>query len=140
MENVVGYGMLGGVLMGTTIIIGRRPIINLIDICSSRLIPEEYSGELKYLEAYGKTIQDFVLTERERDLLANLAIAYEISEERLAVIEEKYRDSRLLIHPQPSKLLNLSKIDFTDIDYSSILRIRFVLCNNYQTKIPIRYL
>ena len=32
-------------------------------------------------------------TERERDLLANLAIAYEISEERLAVIEEKYRDS-----------------------------------------------
>ena len=94
MENVVGYGMLGGVLMGTTIIIGRRPIINLIDLCSSRLIPEEYSpGELKYLEAYGKTIQDFVLTERERDLLANLAIAYEISEERLAVIEEKYRDS-----------------------------------------------
>ena len=77
-----------------TIIVGRRPIINIIDVLSSRLIPEEYSpGELKYLEAYANTIQDFVVTERERELLANLAAAYEISEDRLAVIEENYRES-----------------------------------------------
>lgn len=94
MENVVGYGMVGGVMIGATIIVGRRPIINIIDVLSSRLIPEEYSpGELKYLEAYANTIQDFVVTERERELLANLAAAYEISEDRLAVIEENYRES-----------------------------------------------
>ena len=94
MENVVGYGMVGGVMIGATIIVGRRPIINIIDVLSSRLIPEEYSpGELKYLEAYANTIQDFVVTERERELLANLAAAYEISEDRLAVIEENFRES-----------------------------------------------
>ena len=100
MENVVGYGMVGGVLIGATIIVGRRPIINIIDVFSSRLIPEEYSPvELKYLEAYANTMQDLVVTKRERDLLANLANAYEISEDRLAVIEENYRESLLsLIH------------------------------------------
>ena len=64
---------------------------------SSKLIPEEYTpGELKYLEAYAETIDDFVLTAREKALLSNLAAAYEISEERLAVIEEKYRESLAL--------------------------------------------
>lgn len=97
MENVVGYGMLGGVVIGATIIFARRPIIAIIDGISSRLIPEEYSvGELKYLEAYAETIQDLVLTEREKSLLANLAIAYEIGKDRLAMIEKKYRDSMFL--------------------------------------------
>ena len=97
MENLVGYGMFGGVLIGAVIIIGRDPIIRLIDVFSSRLIPEEYTpGELKYLEAYAETIEDFVLSARERALLGNLATAYEISEERLAVIEEKYRESLAL--------------------------------------------
>ena len=97
MENVVGYGMLGGVVIGATIIFARHPIIAIIDGISSRLIPEEYSvGELKYLEAYAETIQDLVLTEREKSLLANLAIAYEIDKDRLAMIEKKYRDSMFL--------------------------------------------
>ena len=97
MENVVGYGMFGGVLIGAVIIFARHPIIRLIDVFSSKLIPEEYTpGELKYLEAYAETIDDFVLTAREKALLSNLAAAYEISEERLAVIEEKYRESLAL--------------------------------------------
>ena len=97
MENVVGYGMLGGVAVGAAIIFGRRPILGLIDAVSSRLIPEEYSaGELKYLEAYAETIQDMVLTERERNLLATLATAYEIDEDRRAVIEKNYRESQSL--------------------------------------------
>ena len=94
MENVVGYGMAGGVLIGAIIIIGRHPIIRLIDAISSRLIPEEYTpGELKYLETYAKTIDDLLLTAREKELLATLAVAYEINEDRLAVIEKKYRES-----------------------------------------------
>ena len=94
MENVVGYGMAGGVLIGAIIIIGRHPIISLIDAISSRLIPEEYTpGELKYLETYAKTIDDLLLTAREKELLATLAVAYEINEDRLAVIEKKYRES-----------------------------------------------
>ena len=109
MENIVGYGMLGGVVIGATIIFARHPIIGLIDGVSSRLIPEEYSpSELKYLEAYADAIQDMVLTDREKSLLANLAIAYEIKEERLAVIEKKYReslskDSETTIHIQESE-------------------------------------
>ena len=97
MENVVGYGMFGGVFFGAIIIFARHPIIRLIDLFSSKLIPEEYTpGELKYLEAYAETIEDFVLTSRVKVLLGNLATAYEISEERLAVIEEKFRESLAL--------------------------------------------
>ena len=83
--------------MGAAIIFGRRPILGLIGAVSSRLIPEEYSaGELKYLEVYAETIQDMVLTERERNLLATLATAYEIDEDRRAAIEKNYRDSQSL--------------------------------------------
>ena len=97
MENVVGYGMLGGVGIGAAIIFGRRPILGLIGAVSSRLIPEEYSpGELKYLEAYAKTIDDLLLTAREKELLATLAVAYEINEDRLAVIEKRYRESLVI--------------------------------------------
>ena len=42
MENVVGYGMAGGVLIGAIIIIGRHPIAGLIDAISSNSISEEY--------------------------------------------------------------------------------------------------
>ena len=94
MENVVGYGMVGGVAIGGMIILGRRPILGLITAVSNKLIPEEYSpGELKYLKAYAETIQDLVLTEREKSLLANLASAYEIGPERLSVIEQNCRES-----------------------------------------------
>ena len=92
MENIIGFGMIGGVAIGAAFIVARRPIIGLIDGFSNRLIPEEYTpGELKYLEAYSEAIQDMILTGRERNLLKNLAEAYEISEDRLADIEEKYR-------------------------------------------------
>ena len=37
-----------------------------------------------------------VLTERERNLLATLATAYEIDEDRRAVIEKNYRESQSL--------------------------------------------
>ena len=92
MENVVGYGMFGGVFIGAIIIFARHPIIRLIDVISGKLIPEEYTpGELKYLEAYAETIEDLVLTAREKVLLVNLATAYDISEERLAVIRKIQR-------------------------------------------------
>ena len=109
MENVVGYGMLGGVAVGAAIIFGRRPILGLIDAVSSSLIPEEYSaGELKYLEAYAETIQDMVLTERERNLLATLATAYEIDEDRRAVIEKNYRESQSLGPAEAIKIVGSS--------------------------------
>ena len=109
MENVVGYGMLGGVAVGAAIIFGRRPILGLIGAVSSRLIPEEYSaGELKYLEVYAETIQDMVLTERERNLLATLATAYEIDEDRRAVIEKNYRDSQSLGPAEAIKIVGSS--------------------------------
>lgn len=111
MENVVGYGMLGGVLIGAIIIFARHPIISLIDVISSKLIPEEYTpGELKYLEAYANTIDDFLLTVREKVLLANLATAYEINEDRLAVIEEKYRDSLALGSDTPIVIMEEDEI------------------------------
>ena len=94
MENVVGYGMLGGVLIGGVFIVSRRPILTFIDGISGKLIPSEYSeSELKYLEAFKEAIEDNTINSRERKLLANLADAYGIEQERLDHIEQLYKDS-----------------------------------------------
>ena len=94
MENVVGYGMLGGVLIGGVFIVFRRPILTFIDGISGKLIPSEYSeSELKYLEAFKEAIEDNTINSRERKLLANLADAYGIEQERLDHIEQLYKDS-----------------------------------------------
>ena len=94
MENVVGYGMLGGVIIGGVFIVSRRPILTFIDGISGKLIPSEFSeSELKYLEAFKEAIEDNTINSRERKLLANLADAYGINQERLEHIEKIYKDS-----------------------------------------------
>ena len=86
--------LLGGVLIGGVFIVSRRPILTFIDGISGKLIPSEYSeSELKYLEAFKEAIEDNTINSRERKLLANLADAYGIEQERLDHIEQLYKDS-----------------------------------------------
>ncbi|MBI31545.1 MAG: hypothetical protein CMB72_02965 [Euryarchaeota archaeon] len=91
MENALGFGMSGGVLIGVGLLAVRKPLIGLIDGFSNRLIPSEYSPEeTEYLEQYAKSMKDGSITENERSLLVTLASAYGINSERVTQIETSF--------------------------------------------------
>ena len=104
MENVLGFGMAGGVFIGIGLLVLRKPIIGVIDGISGQLIPSEYSdNENKYLDAYITSMEDRIITDEERRLLVMLAQSYEIDDERVKYIEESY-DASLGIEAEASPL------------------------------------
>ena len=93
MENVLGFGLAGGVVIGLGFLVVRKPIIGLIDGVSGQLIPSEYTiQEMEYLKAYSESIVDGKISERERSLLVTLASAYGIDEDRVREIEASFSD------------------------------------------------
>ena len=91
MENILGFGLAGGVIVGVGLLVVRKPVLSLIDGFSNQLIPSEFTfEETEYLKAYSKTILDGEINERERSLLVTLATAFGIDEQRTLYLEEKF--------------------------------------------------
>ena len=81
MENLLGFGLAGGVIVGVGLLVVRKPVLSLIDGFSNQLIPSEFTfEETEYLKAYSKTILDGEINERERSLLETLATAFGIEQ------------------------------------------------------------
>ena len=95
MENILGFGLAGGVIIGVAFLGVRKPVLKLIDGFSNKLIPSEYTfEETKYLKAYFDVLEDGKISEKERNLLTTLASAYEIDEQRVSDLEREFdRDS-----------------------------------------------
>ena len=91
MESVFDQGWLGGVFIGATFLLLRKPILSTLGGVSSRLIPESHTKEeLGYLEMYYLAKKDQNITENERSMLDLQARSYGITEERKAYLEEWY--------------------------------------------------
>ena len=91
METVFDQGWLGGVFIGATFLLLRKPILSTLGGVSSRLIPESHTKEeLGYLEMYYLAKKDENITENERSMLDLQARSYGITEERKAYLEEWY--------------------------------------------------
>ena len=81
-------GMLGGVLLGGTILAVRKPIMNIVDVFSTNLLPSAYTdSEIAYLEAYTTAMEDNIVTSQERSMLVTLANSLKISGQRAIEIE-----------------------------------------------------
>ena len=94
MENLIGFGIMGGVMVGVGVVVVRKPVISLIDGISGRILPSEFSDvENKYLDAYIKTLKDGVISDDERRLLLMLANSYNLQDERVKYIEMSYISS-----------------------------------------------
>lgn len=94
MENLIGFGIMGGVMVGVGVVVVRKPVISLIDGISGRILPSEFSDvENKYLDAYIKTLKDGVISDDERRLLLMLANSYNLQDERVKYIERSYISS-----------------------------------------------
>ncbi len=91
METVFDQGWLGGVFIGATFLLLRKPILSTLGGVSSRLIPESHTKEeLGYLEMYYLAKKDENITANERSMLDLQARSYGITEERKAYLEEWY--------------------------------------------------
>ena len=75
METVFDQGWLGGVIIGATFLLLRRPILSTLGGVSSRLIPNHTREELGYLEMY-YLAKDENITENERSMLDLQARSY----------------------------------------------------------------
>ena len=94
MESLIGFGIMGGVMVGIGVVVVRKPVISLIDGISGRILPSEFSDvENKYLDAYIKTLKDGVISDDERRLLLMLANSYNLQDERVKYIEMSYISS-----------------------------------------------
>ena len=95
MESFVGYGMAGGVVVGISLLVIRKPILGVLDTVSSKFIPSTHTPEeATYLEAYATAMEDLIITKEERNLLNTLASAYGLSDKIVKQLESEY-DSTL---------------------------------------------
>ena len=93
MESVFDQGWIGGVFIGMTLLILRKPIISTLGGVSSKLIPESHTKEeLCYLEMYYLALKDKKITENERSMLDLQAKAYGVTEKRKLYLEEWYTE------------------------------------------------
>ena len=91
MENVLGFGLAGGVIVGVGLLAVRKPVLGVIDGFSGRLMPSKYTEkEMEYLHNYSKSMIDGKISDNERSLLVTLASAYGINGERIREIEENF--------------------------------------------------
>ena len=91
MESVFNQGWLGGVFIGMTFIVMRKPILSTLGVFSSKLIPESHTQtELGYLEMYSLAMKDDIITVKERSMLNLQAKTLGISEERVSELERNF--------------------------------------------------
>ena len=91
MESIFNQGWIGGVFIGMTFLLLRRPILSTLGGVSNRLIPESHTREeLGYLEMYYLAQKDQKITQKERSMLDLQARSYGIPEERKIYLEQWY--------------------------------------------------
>ena len=95
MESLIGYGAAGGVFIGVSLLVVRKPILLIIDKASKRFIPESHTPEeIAYLDAYTTAMEDRIITKEERKLLDTVASTFGLNEKIVKQLESEY-DSTL---------------------------------------------
>ena len=77
MENIIGVGWVGAVMMGSVLIATRKPVLASISSVSNLLLPEVHTkDEDGYLELYKLAVEDGNISEKERTMLTLQAQTY----------------------------------------------------------------
>jgi hypothetical protein len=114
MENVLGFGLIGGVFLGVGLFMVRRPVIRILDGFSNHLIPSDYTSEEKeYLELFSTSLEDGEITNNERILLKTLATAYRITDERVVEIERNFTENKSENSIEETNISEKMSVDLT---------------------------
>ena len=91
MESFLGYGAIGGVLLGAGILIIRKPIVSTLDRFSNKILPSTFSdSEIAYLQAYSAAGADGIITKAERRILIATADALNVPQDRVSELEHTF--------------------------------------------------
>ena len=94
MEELIGVGWLGGVLLGVLFLILRKPLFIVLEKLSRGLMPEAHTAaEESYLEAYSLAMQNQEVTEHDRKFLQLQAKALNLTSDRIAYLEQYWNSS-----------------------------------------------
>ena len=89
MENLIGIGWIGGVLIGVLLILLRNPILGLLSSFSMLIMPESHTKEeWGYIELYALALEDGAVSATSRAMLTAHAKRNGISESRMQHLEE----------------------------------------------------
>lgn len=91
MESFIGYGAFGGIFLGASILVIRKPIIASLDRFSNKLLPSALNDtEAAYMQAYSASGADGKITEAERRILLATAQALNITSDRVSELEHSF--------------------------------------------------
>ena len=94
MESLLGYGAAGGVFVGVSLLVVRKPILLVLDKASNRFIPETHTPEeTAYLDAYTTAMEDRIITKEERKLLDTVASTFGLNEKIVKQLEDEYNST-----------------------------------------------
>lgn len=94
MESVIGYGAAGGVFVGLSLLVVRKPILVILDKASNRFIPSTHTPEeLAYLDAYATAMEDLIITAEERKILDTVASTFGLNELIVKQLEDEYNSA-----------------------------------------------
>ena len=94
MESVIGYGAAGGVFVGLSLLVVRKPILVILDKASNRFIPSTHTPEeLAYLDAYATAMEDLIITAEERKILDTVASTFGLDERIVKQLEDEYNST-----------------------------------------------
>ena len=94
MESVIGYGAAGGVFVGLSLLVVRKPILVILDKASNRFIPSTHTPEeLAYLDAYATAMEDLIITAEERKILDTVASTFGLNERIVKQLEDEYNSA-----------------------------------------------
>ena len=94
MESVIGYGAAGGVFVGLSLLVVRKPILVILDKASNRFIPSTHTPEeASYLDAYATAMEDRIITAEERKILDTVASTFGLNERIVKQLEDEYNSA-----------------------------------------------
>ena len=94
MESVIGYGAAGGVFVGLSLLVVRKPILVILDKASNRFIPSSHTPEeAAYLDAYATAMEDRIITAEERKILDTVASTFGLNERIVKQLEDEYNSA-----------------------------------------------
>ena len=123
MENLLGFGLAGGVFIGISLVIARKPVISIIDSFSGRLLSSDFSKEdLDYIKAYSEAARDGKITDKEKSMLETFASAYGLNPERVTFLENYYDSSNSEENEDFRTLSSDDEIVLTSIPEISVIQ------------------
>jgi len=106
MESIIGYGIYGGVFVGASILVVRKPVLSTLERIGEGILPSSLTeSETTYLQAYSVAGEDGEITAAERRILQATANALNISPDRALEIELAFgskvseQESQIAIEP-----------------------------------------